>query len=791
MASGTVYGNQVGHWRCYGDWWTSENETAVIIYCRPGMQSLSWGFNLSGIEARANIGGSTADAVGDFYSGRGASVSTPYLTHQVTYSKSKNAYDVDVYAKITNATGYESGTSTAYAKVPVAALASYTVSYDANGGSGAPSAQTKWYGETLYLSSTKPSRTGYSFQGWGINNSTSTVTYGAGSAYSANTAITLYAIWKADTYTISYNANGGSGAPSAQTKTYGINLTLSSTRPSRSNYNFVGWATTASATSVSYSPGGTYSTNAPITLYAVWSLAYLVPRINSVSISRCNSDGSDNDAGTYAKVFASWVTDKPIKSISIAVNGTTYSVDTGNATTSGSFTEIVGNNSLNSETNYVLTITVIDQIGSNSYTSRVPATNYILDFTPDGSVCIGGPAKDGYIFPDNANYNGKQLFSVNAMTQFNKAINGVVDVVYKDTWNWFMLARGYRNTSNYNEKGWVHILGEMGPWGGMMPVDVLVNLRNSNSSDDAAENPYQVVSNCDVMKGSNSVRIIVTRDSSNRICVWIAITKWASYNFILSGNQMEVVVSDYTVPSSGTPDGHTVIFNSGISNTFGTKCTVMATLSKESSGVKNDYWGFKSVNESNDYIRTTANGLIPVLGGNDTDGYPGQSNLGTDLWPFYSVVTHRVCMDYISANTKTNTDKKIKFWWGDGTTDPCGFGGGVCRQLWSGTLSAGGSITISELYKYNIFIVYLNGVTAPLFCFRQYTDQNVVDIAGGGVSPYSETYSQMNVANNIGTVLLRATAYNAVTLRAAYVVQQNPSANWMEARAVIRIIGVI
>lgn len=71
-------------------------------------------------------------------------------------------------------------------------------------------------------------------------------------------------------YTISYNANGGSGAPSSQTKWHGTALTLSSTTPSRSGYEFLGWSTSSTATSATYSAGGSYSTNANTTLYAVW-----------------------------------------------------------------------------------------------------------------------------------------------------------------------------------------------------------------------------------------------------------------------------------------------------------------------------------------------------------------------------------------------------------------------------------------------------------------------------------------------------------------------------------------
>lgn len=86
------------------------------------------------------------------------------------------------------------------------------------------------------------------------------------------------------TLRISYNANGGSGAPSQQTENatsqtlpYVISATLSSTTPSRSGYTFLGWSKSSSASSASYSSGGTItqyyeeSGSASVTLYAVWS----------------------------------------------------------------------------------------------------------------------------------------------------------------------------------------------------------------------------------------------------------------------------------------------------------------------------------------------------------------------------------------------------------------------------------------------------------------------------------------------------------------------------------------
>ncbi len=120
----------------------------------------------------------------------------------------------------------------------------YTVSYNANGGSGAPSSQTKIKDTTLKLSTQKPSRSGYTFLGWATSSSATSAQYQPGGSYTNNAGVTLYAVWQKNapvTYTVSYNANGGSGAPSSQTKTHGVNLTLSSTVPYKSGYEFKGW----------------------------------------------------------------------------------------------------------------------------------------------------------------------------------------------------------------------------------------------------------------------------------------------------------------------------------------------------------------------------------------------------------------------------------------------------------------------------------------------------------------------------------------------------------------------
>ncbi|MCM1391419.1 MAG: InlB B-repeat-containing protein, partial [Ruminococcus sp.] len=78
-------------------------------------------------------------------------------------------------------------------------------------------------------------------------------------------SVTINITVNANTYTIKYDANGGSGAPSSQTKTHGVNLILSTTKPTRTGYTFLGWSTSSSTTSATYSAGGSYTSNSSAT----------------------------------------------------------------------------------------------------------------------------------------------------------------------------------------------------------------------------------------------------------------------------------------------------------------------------------------------------------------------------------------------------------------------------------------------------------------------------------------------------------------------------------------------
>jgi uncharacterized repeat protein (TIGR02543 family) len=186
------------------------------------------------------------------------------------------------------------GVKTASSSISIGAKTSYTVSFNANGGSGAPSSQTKWHGTTLTLSSTKPTRSGYTFVGWGTSASDTSKDYDAGDSYTANAADTLYAIWK-KTITLTYNANGGSGAPSSQSATIynattSYEFTISSTKPTRTGYTFLGWSKSSSATSAGYTDG-TITLSESDTLYAVWD-------VNSYTYNIVYKSSSDTQLGT-------------------------------------------------------------------------------------------------------------------------------------------------------------------------------------------------------------------------------------------------------------------------------------------------------------------------------------------------------------------------------------------------------------------------------------------------------------------------------------------------------------
>lgn len=299
--------------------------------------------------------------------------------------------------------GSYAGQKDASTTIDIGAITKYSIAYNANGGSGAPAAQSKWHGEALTLSSTKPTRTGYSFQGWATSSTATAAAYQPGASYTANETKTLYAVWKANTYTVTYNANGGKNAPAAQTKTYGTNLTLSTSKPERAGYTFKGWATAATSSVIAYQSGGTYTSNAAITLYAVWAETYVLPKIYNVSAYEYDPTERETDTNGVVKNFinVSFNCETTYANPSYNVSFHDESGVVAAATRTGSLTvdhsinkaNITSLTIVDIDKPYTIKITVTDSGGSSTATTTFTGNVYPIDFLAGGKgVSFGGAA---------------------------------------------------------------------------------------------------------------------------------------------------------------------------------------------------------------------------------------------------------------------------------------------------------------------------------------------------------------------------------------------------------------
>ena len=166
----------------------------------------------------------------------------------------------------------------------------YKVQYDKNVSadsssqtvSNMPTDQTKTEEVVLTLSSNKPSRNGYIFNGWQAQINGKAVDYQPGATLSYDvddkdgSTIILKAQWTAWKHTVHYNANGGdqNSVPTDQTKTFDQAMILSDKKPTRHGYNFVRWNTKADGTGTSYEVKGNYNhdqNGGTVTLYAIWT----------------------------------------------------------------------------------------------------------------------------------------------------------------------------------------------------------------------------------------------------------------------------------------------------------------------------------------------------------------------------------------------------------------------------------------------------------------------------------------------------------------------------------------
>ena len=148
---------------------------------------------------------------------------------------------------------------------------SYEIVYDANGGESAPQAQTKLHDTPVSLNAEGPDRVGYSFLGWSTAPDAVTAEYAPGAEYADNFSVKLYAVWQANSYTVSFEADGETllSAEKLFDSPYGELPEA----PEKAHSKFIGWYTLPNG-GAKITPDTAVSTAGDHSLYARYSCVH-------------------------------------------------------------------------------------------------------------------------------------------------------------------------------------------------------------------------------------------------------------------------------------------------------------------------------------------------------------------------------------------------------------------------------------------------------------------------------------------------------------------------------------
>ena len=209
-----------------------------------------------------------------------------------------------------------------------------------------------------------------------------------------------------ETHTIRYDANGGYGAPGNQTKTMGVDLWLSSTTPSRSQYVFKGWNTQANGSGTSYSPGQQFYPDADTTLYAQWEedTSYQYLDVNGVLDG--NQANNTDGMGKFDVYINGQLVSDPSGSIDFYDKykvGSKYEIKNIRPNSGISYDHaspglsgtITGYTSINLYFNTGYTLSVDPNGGTYKGSSGVTTVNHL---SPGAPITVDSPTRPGYKF---------------------------------------------------------------------------------------------------------------------------------------------------------------------------------------------------------------------------------------------------------------------------------------------------------------------------------------------------------------------------------------------------------
>ncbi len=266
--------------------------------------------------------------------------------YAITYANTKGAansnpaqYNIDssiTFTPLANVTGYVfNGWNPA--SIPVGGFGAktvtaqwtpitYSVKFNKNGGTGTMADESFTYGTAKALTANAFTRTGYTFKGWATSSGATTAAYTDKQSVSnltatANGTVTLFAVWQVNTYSVKFNANGGSGTTAQLACTYGQNATLTANGFTRTGQAFVGWMTSANGTTVAYTDKQsvlnlTNQMNATVNLYAKWTDKWYV--------DTTGDDANQGDSASQPFKTIQHAIDKSVAGMTVIVADGTY-----------------------------------------------------------------------------------------------------------------------------------------------------------------------------------------------------------------------------------------------------------------------------------------------------------------------------------------------------------------------------------------------------------------------------------------------------------------------------------
>ena len=333
-------------------------------------------------------------------------------------------------------------------------LNTYTISYNLDGGS-ISGQKTSYDVTTDTFTLPTPTKNGYTFAGWtgtGLSSATRSVSVTKGSTGNR----TYTATWTANKYIITYDANGGSGAPADQTFTFNAGEKISTTKPTRTGYNFVNWTFSGEI----FNPGDTIPNGrGSFTLTAQWT-----PITYNISYT-LNGGSISGQLTSYNIESAAFTLPTPSR------NGYSFAGWTGTGLSSATKSVSVAKGST----------------GNRSYTANWTPVNYSITYNLDGGSLSGQktsytietdtftlptPSKTGYTFNGWTGSNGSTAqksvsiakgstgnktytanWSINQYTLTITGDDGVESITGNGTYNY-----GIRVNVSYKIKSGYHIV---------------------------------------------------------------------------------------------------------------------------------------------------------------------------------------------------------------------------------------------------------------------------------------------------------------------------------------------